>query len=105
MQSSESSATNTVENPVRNILSHLATSRKSLIASAGCAIFLLALAGGAIAVAAPPQKLLPKPQGDAQVQQALAAARAHPRPKTAAVARPATQHLPARQAGVVEMRQ
>jgi hypothetical protein len=84
---------------------HRITGRKSLIVGAGCAILLLAVAGGAVAVAAPPQKLLPKPNGDAQVQQALATARRHPRPKTAPAARPVPQPPPVRPVGIVEMRQ
>jgi hypothetical protein len=85
--------------------SRLSTSRKSVIVGASCAILLVALAGGAIAAAAPPEKLLPKPHGDSRVQQALASARTHPRPKTARVALAAPPSPPARRAGIVEMRQ
>jgi hypothetical protein len=94
-----------VENLVSNILSRLATTRKPLIVGAIAALVVLAVAGSVIAAASPANRLLPKPHGDAEVQQALAAARVHPRPKTAPAARPVPQPPPTRRAGIVEMRQ
>jgi hypothetical protein len=80
--------------------------RTQLTWLAGIAALIVVVGGeSVIASAAPVGALLPKPQADLAVQQALAAARAHPRPKPVVPVRPVPQPAPARPAGILEMRQ
>jgi hypothetical protein len=79
-------------------------SNKKLMWLVGIGACVLLLGAGTAVAAGGQPTLLPKPEANQRVQQAIATARAHPRPKVTS-ARPVSRPLPARRAGTVEMRQ